>query len=80
MHIWDLQAIDQEQSPEDAKEGPSELIFIHGGHTDKLCDISWNPHEPFLMASVAENNVLHLWKMGDHVINSQEESAGLVAE
>lgn len=72
--IWDLRSIGKRQSEEDAKEGPPELMFIHGGHTDKLCDISWNPHEPFLMASVAENNVLHLWKMGDHVIRTTEEA------
>lgn len=74
MLIWDLRSIGKRQSEEDAKEGPPELMFIHGGHTDKLCDISWNPHEPFLMASVAENNVLHLWKMSDHVIRTTEEA------
>jgi histone-binding protein RBBP4 len=30
VHIWDLSRIGQEQSPEDAEDGPPELLFIHG--------------------------------------------------
>ena len=29
--------IGEEQSPEDAEDGPPELLFIHGGHTAKDC-------------------------------------------
>ena len=33
-----------EQSAEEAEDGPAELLFIHGGHTSKVNDISWNPN------------------------------------
>lgn len=36
LHIWDLSKIGEEQSPEDAEDGPAELLFIHGGHTAKV--------------------------------------------
>lgn len=31
VHIWDLSRIGDEQTPEDAEDGPPELLFIHGG-------------------------------------------------
>ncbi|ONM07071.1 hypothetical protein ZEAMMB73_Zm00001d033250 [Zea mays] len=51
--VWDLSRIDQEQTPEDAEDGPPELMFIHGGHTSKISDFSWNPcRTGWLLASL----------------------------
>jgi WD40 repeat protein len=33
VNIWDLSRIGEEQTPEDAEDGPPELLFVHGGHT-----------------------------------------------
>ncbi|KAI9122481.1 hypothetical protein K1719_006321 [Acacia pycnantha] len=30
--VWDLSRIDEEQTPEDAEDGPPELLFIHGDY------------------------------------------------
>lgn len=40
--IWDLSRIGNEQTIEDAEDGPPELLFIHGGHTNKVSDFTWN--------------------------------------
>lgn len=32
LNVWDLSKIGEEQSLEDADDGPPELLFIHGGH------------------------------------------------
>ena len=37
--------------------------FIHGGHTAKVTDLSWNENMPWMMASVAEDNMLQCWQM-----------------
>lgn len=37
--------------------------FIHGGHTSKISDFSWNPNDPFVICSVAEDNMLQCWEM-----------------
>jgi WD40 repeat protein len=34
--LWDMTRIGAEQEPEDAEDGPPELLFQHGGHTDKV--------------------------------------------
>ena len=47
-----------EQAPEDAEDGPPELLFIHGGHTSKVSDFAWNPSDDWVIASVAEDNIL----------------------
>ena len=37
VNVWDLAKIGDEQSADDAEDGPPELLFIHGGHTAKVC-------------------------------------------
>ena len=52
---------------EDAKEGPPELLFIHGGHTANVSDLCWNKNDSWLMASVAEDNILQIWQMAENL-------------
>ena len=37
--------------------------FVHSGHTNELSDFGWNPAEPWMIASCAEDNVLQTWQM-----------------
>ena len=48
------------QSAEDAEDGPPELLFVHGGHTSKVSDFAWNPSDDWVVASVAEDNILQV--------------------
>jgi len=61
--IWDISKIGDEQTEEDKEDGPPELLFIHGGHTAKVSDFSWNINESWVIASVAEDNILQVWQM-----------------
>lgn len=74
VNVWDLSKIGMPQSPEDAEDGPSELLFIHGGHTSKISDFSWNADEPWVVASVAEDNVLQVWQMAENIYNETESA------
>jgi histone-binding protein RBBP4 len=80
--IWDLSRIGAEQSPEDAMDGPPELLFLHGGHTSKVSDFSWNPNADWTIASVAEDNVLQVWNMAEEIYavdgddEDEEQSSG----
>ncbi|KAL0489096.1 histone-binding protein rbbD [Acrasis kona] len=73
--IWDLTRIGIEQSTEDAEDGPPELLFIHGGHTSKISDFSWNPNpgQEWVLASVAEDNILQVWEMAENIYNEDPE-------
>ncbi|KAL3689823.1 hypothetical protein R1sor_016132 [Riccia sorocarpa] len=73
LMVWDLSRVGEEQLPEDAEDGPPELLFIHGGHTSKISDFSWNPNEPWLIASVAEDNILQLWQMAENIYHDEED-------
>jgi hypothetical protein len=53
VNIWDMSKIGLEQDPEDAEDGPPELLFIHGGHTDKIADFAWNAHDDWVVARCA---------------------------
>ena len=61
--IWDMSRIGDEQTPEDEEDGPPELLFSHGGHTGKVSDFSWHDGESWMVASVAEDNILQIWQM-----------------
>ncbi|RZC55227.1 hypothetical protein C5167_014078 [Papaver somniferum] len=67
LMIWDLSRIGDEQSEEDAEDGPPELLFSHGGHTAKISDFSWNQNEPWVISSVAEDNILQVWQMAESI-------------
>lgn len=61
--VWDVSQVGAEVSEEYGAEGPPELLFLHGGHTDTVADVSWNPSEPLEIVSVAEDNVLQIWQI-----------------
>jgi WD40 repeat protein len=73
LNVWDLSRIGEEQSAEDAEDGPPELLFIHGGHTSKISDFCWNPNEPYVVASAAEDNILQVWQMAENIYNDDAE-------
>ena len=56
--VWDLSRVGKAQTEEEEKDGPPELLFVHGGHTDRPSDISWNLNERLMLASTADDNVL----------------------
>lgn len=62
-----------EQSPEDAEDGPPELLFLHGGHTSKVSDFSWNKNDEWTIASVSEDNVLQVWNMAEEIYKLEED-------
>lgn len=71
VNIWDLSKIGEEQSPEDTMDGPPELLFIHGGHTSKISDFSWNPNYPWAICSVAEDNKLQCWQIAENIYSDE---------
>jgi histone-binding protein RBBP4 len=72
--FWDLSRVGEEQTPDDQDDGPPELLFMHGGHTNHLTDFCWNPNDPWLVCSAAEDNVMQVWKVADAIIGIDEAS------
>jgi len=73
INIWDTSKIGVEQSVADAEDGPAELIFTHGGHTARISDVGWNMNEELMVASVAEDSVIHLWEMANYIYYGEED-------
>ena len=80
LNVWDLSKIGEEQSPEDADDGPPELLFIHGGHTAKIPDFSWNPNEPWVICSVSEDNIMQVWQMPENIYNDEDPEGSVDPE
>lgn len=67
LMVWDMARIGEEQSAGDAEDGPPELLFIHAGHTSKISDFGWNTADDWVVASVAEDNILQIWQMAENI-------------
>ena len=61
--VWDLMQIGANIGRDDSEDAPSEMIFEHGGHTNKINDFDWNNNEDMLIASVDDDNCLQMWEM-----------------
>ncbi|KAL1959443.1 hypothetical protein VTO42DRAFT_2246 [Malbranchea cinnamomea] len=71
--FWDLSRAGEEQTQEDAADGPPELLFIHGGHTNRVSDFSWNLNDPWVLCSAAEDNLLQVWKVAEAIVGKDME-------
>lgn len=71
VFIWDLSKIGEEQSQEDAEDGASEIFMMHAGHTGAVTDLSWCPFMDWTLASVADDNIVHLWQIGKSLVESE---------
>ncbi|EMC93920.1 hypothetical protein BAUCODRAFT_36375 [Baudoinia panamericana UAMH 10762] len=66
--FWDLSRAGMEQTPEDAEDGPPEMLFMHGGHTNRVSDFTWNKNDPWVMCSAAEDNLIQVWRASRHLV------------
>ncbi|KAG2177007.1 hypothetical protein INT43_007661 [Umbelopsis isabellina] len=73
INVWDLARIGDDLSTEDAEDGPPELLFVHGGHTNKISDFGWNPVQPWVLASAAEDNIVQVWQMANNIHSQESE-------
>ncbi|KAM7256781.1 hypothetical protein ACFE04_012522 [Oxalis oulophora] len=74
--VWDINRVGDEQLELDAEDGPPELLFSHGGHKTKISDFSWNKDEPWVIASVADDNSLQVWQMAESIYNNGDDPQG----
>lgn len=75
--FWDLAKVGEEQSPEDSQDGPPELLFMHGGHTNRISDFSWNMHNPWVVCSAADDNLIQVWKAADAIVGDNDEDVAM---
>ena len=52
---------------------------MHGGHTAKVSDFSWSETEEWVMASVAEDNIVQIWQMSSEVFEDDDEGEAKAA-
>ena len=71
--FWDLAKVGEEQAPEDSQDGPPELLFMHGGHTNRISDFSWNMHNPWVVCSAADDNLIQVWKVAEAIVGEDQD-------
>lgn len=71
--VWDVSQIGATIATADNEDGPSELVFTHGGHTDKINDIDWNVNEELMCASVSQDNVIQIWEMNNSLYYTEDK-------
>lgn len=73
VYLYDLDRTLDEQTQDEADDGPPTLMFNHSGHTSKVFDLDWNPSDPLVIASVSDDNVLQVWQ----VVGGQRKKVSL---
>ncbi len=48
-------------------------MFLHGGHTGRVSDFSWNHNEAWTIASVSEDNVLQIWNVAEEIYTEGDD-------
>ncbi|CDU16058.1 hypothetical protein YYC_02325 [Plasmodium yoelii 17X] len=73
INVYDLNKIGEELDAIDLSDGPSELIFSHGGHTQPITDFNWNHHKKLKMfiGSTAEDNTLQFWQLKTELLDEE---------
>ncbi|KAH3668858.1 hypothetical protein OGAPHI_002613 [Ogataea philodendri] len=67
--LWDINKIGQEQLQDEMEDGVSELLMMHGGHTGGINDFQFSEEIPWTVASCADDNIVHLWKVNKKVVD-----------
>lgn len=78
--IWDLSKIGEEQVQEDAEDGSPEIFMMHAGHTGAISDLSWCPFAKWTLATLADDNIVHLWEVNKAIINAEKDVSQVVLE
>jgi histone-binding protein RBBP4 len=73
INFWDLARVGEEQTPEDSEDGHPELLFMHGGHTNRISDFSWNKNSPWVVCSAADDNLIQVWKVAEAIVGQDED-------
>ena len=48
-------------------------LFMHGGHTNRISDFSWNVNDPWVLCSAAEDNLIQVWKVANAIVGKDTD-------
>ena len=48
-------------------------LFMHGGHTNRISDFSWNMNDPWVLCSAAEDNLIQVWKVANAIVGTDAD-------
>ena len=46
---------------------------MHGGHTSRISDFSFNKNDPWVMASAAEDNLIMVWRVANSIVGKESD-------
>ena len=46
---------------------------MHGGHTNRISDFSWNKNDPWVICSAAEDNLVQVWKVASTIVGKEPD-------
>lgn len=48
-------------------------LFMHGGHTNRISDFTWNMNDPWVVCSAAEDNLIQVWKVANAIVGKDAD-------
>jgi histone-binding protein RBBP4 len=46
---------------------------MHGGHTNRISDFSWNLNDPWVLCSAAEDNLIQVWRVANAIVGKDTD-------
>ena len=48
-------------------------MFMHGGHTNRISDFTWNQNDPWVVSSAAEDNLIQVWRVANAIVGKDTD-------
>lgn len=62
LYVFDVSKLVLERSAESPESVSPDVLFEICKHTGEISEFSWNPNEPFVMCSVTDDGIVHIWQ------------------
>jgi histone-binding protein RBBP4 len=63
LYVFDVSKLVLERCAESSESVSPDVLFEICKHTGEISEFSWNPNEPFVLCSVTEDGIVHIWQM-----------------
>ncbi|KAK3603944.1 hypothetical protein CHS0354_036917 [Potamilus streckersoni] len=63
LYVFDVSKLVLERCAESSESVSPDVLFEICKHAGEISEFSWNPNEPFVLCSVTDDGIVHIWQI-----------------